>query len=163
MVDRAKHARRVRSPVTLPTLHPLSTRISLGEILTVGLRLEAAAFGIEARRAVAAIKASKLPFVPLYGENGFCNNAHNAFRFRRVYVEPTYGVPFLSSSDIISMRPETNNYISRKLTKNLDRLLVQKWDVLISCSGTVGNVGFAGTTIAGRALSQPARWTAARR
>jgi type I restriction enzyme S subunit len=156
MVDRAKHARGVHSPATLPTSQPLSAPVLLGEVLAIGLRLEAAAFGIEARRAVAALKASELPLVPLYGENGFCNEAHNAFRFRRVYVEPAYGVPFLSSSDIISMRPEVQNYISRKLTKDLDRLLVKQWDVLISRSGTVGNVGLAGQTQTGSALSEHA-------
>ncbi len=154
MVDRVRYARA--TPVAPPTPQPLSAPIRLSEVLSADLRLEAGAFGIEAYRAVAALKASGMPLVPLYGQDGLCREAHNAFRFRRVYVDPAYGVPFLSSSDIISMRPELQNYISRELTKNLDRLLVKEWDVLISRSGTVGNVGLAGVTQTGLALSEHA-------
>ena len=151
MVDRSRQIRP-----TVPTPQPSSTPIRLSEVLAGGLRLEAGAFGLESRRAVAALKASKLPLVPLYGQDGLCTEAHNAFRFRRIYVDAAYGVPFLSSSDIISMRPEIQHYLSRKLTKNLDRLLVKRWDILISCSGTIGNVSLAGTTQVDCALSQDA-------
>lgn len=151
MVDRIRPAR-----TTSPTPQTLSTPIRLSEALSAGLRLEAGAFGIEARRAVAALKASGLQLMPLYGQGGFCKEAHNAFRFRRIYVDAAHGVPFLSSSDIISMHPEIQNYLSRKLTKKLDRLIVRQWDVLISCSGTIGNVGLTGATQTGCALSQDA-------
>ena len=46
--------------------------------------------------------------------------------------------------------------MSRKYTQNLSKLLIQKWDILISCSGTVGNVSLACETLAGKALSQHA-------
>jgi type I restriction enzyme, S subunit len=154
MVERINYGRR--ATVTTPSTLPLAAPIHLSEVLSSGLRLEAAAFGIEAHRAVVALEASGIPLVPLYGKDGFCKEAHNAFRFRRIYVEPAYGVPFLSSSDIISMRPEIQHYISRKLTKKLERLLVKQWDVLISRSGTIGNVGLAGMTVAGFALSEDA-------
>jgi type I restriction enzyme S subunit len=65
-------------------------------------------------------------------------------------------MPFLSSAEIINMRPEVEYYLSRKLTKGLDELIIKKWDVLISCSGTIGNVGLASSTFAGKALSQDA-------
>jgi type I restriction enzyme S subunit len=54
------------------------------------------------------------------------------------------------------MRPEIDHYLSRKQTKGLEKLLIKKWDVLISRSGTVGNVGLASETIAGMALSEHA-------
>jgi type I restriction enzyme S subunit len=122
--------------------------------LSAGFRLEASAFNIEARQAVKQLQHAGLPLQPLYGEKGLCKFAHNAFRFKRIYVDAEHGAPFLSSSDIISMRPEPKGYLSRKLTKRLDELLVQKWDVLISCSGTIGNVGLASETIANKAVSQ---------
>lgn len=152
MVDRSRQAR-----ISLPApQQPLSTPIRLSEAVAAGLRLEAGAFSIEARRAVAALKASGLPLVAVYGQDGICTEAHNAFRFQRIYVDAAHGVPFLSSSDIISMCPEIQHYVSRKLTKNLDRLLIQEWDVLISRSGTVGNVSLAGKTLKGSALSEHA-------
>ena len=134
----------------------LATTIRLHEVFAAGVRLEASAFSIEAHNAVTALRNSGLQLVPLYGESGLCREAHNAFRFRRIYVNPKQGVPFLSSSDIISLRPRIENYLSRKYTKNLGKLLIQKWDVLISCSGTIGNIGLASETFAGKALSQHA-------
>ncbi|ARV61916.1 type I restriction endonuclease subunit R [Nostocales cyanobacterium HT-58-2] len=134
----------------------LSTTIKLSEVFDAGVRLEASAFSIEAHNAVTALKNSVLQLIPLYGEGGLCQEAHNAFRFKRIYVDAEHGVPFLSSSEIISLRPRIENYLSRKYTKNLSKLLIQKWDVLISCSGTIGNIGLASETFTGKALSQHA-------
>ncbi len=134
----------------------LSTTIKLSEVLNAGIRLEASAFSIEAHNAVTALKSSGLKLVPLYGEEGLCQEAHNAFRFRRVYVSPEYGVPFFTSSEIISLNPRIAGYLSRKITRNLDKLLIKKWDVLISCSGTIENIALASDTFSGKALSQDA-------
>jgi type I restriction enzyme, S subunit len=145
------------TPITPPDeSEKLSTTIKLSEVLDAGERLEASAFSIEAHNAVTALENSGLQLIPLYGEGGLCQEAHNAFRFKRIYVEPEQGVPFLSSSEIISLRPRIENYLSRKYTKNLNRLLIQKWDVLISCSGTIGNISLASERFAGKALSQHA-------
>ena len=62
--------------------------------------------------------------MPLYGPQGLCPEAHNAFRFKRIYVRPEFGVPFLSSSDIISMRPEIDRFLSKAISKRLDDLLI---------------------------------------
>ena len=134
----------------------LSTTIKLSEVLNAGVRLEASAFSIEAHNAVTALKNSGLQLIPLYGEGGLCQEAHNAFRFKRIYVKPEYGEAFLSSSEIISLRPRIVGYLSRKLTRNLEKLLIKKWDILISCSGTIGNIVLASDTFTGKALSQDA-------
>ena len=133
----------------------LSTTIKLSEVLNAGTRLEASAFSIEAHNAVTALKNSGLQLIPLYDEEGLCQEAHNAFRFKRIYVvNPEHGVPFLSSSDINSLKPQSNRYLSRKYTRNLKTLLIQKWDILISRSGTIGNIGFASEFFVGKALSE---------
>ncbi|MDJ1169749.1 restriction endonuclease subunit S [Roseofilum sp. BLCC_M154] len=155
-----KHARvNPHNPVpATPTTEPdkLSTTVSLKEVFDAGVRLEGSCFNIEARNAVAQLRASDFPLISLYGENALCQEAHNAFRFKRIYVSPERGVPFLSSSDIISLRPKIENFLSRKQTSRLDKLLVKMWDVLISCSGTIGNVALATETFTGKALSQHA-------
>lgn len=134
----------------------VSTSVSLKDVFKAGLRLEAGAFAIELRRIVSELESAPYPTTALYGDGGLCREAHNAFRFRRIWVNSRYGVPLLSSSDIISVRPMDVEYISRALTPKLEQLLIRKGDVLISCSGTVGNVSLAGETIAGMALSQHA-------
>jgi type I restriction enzyme, S subunit len=118
--------------------------------------MEAASFGVDLRRMLALLHASGYKLLPLYGEQGVCTEAHNAFRFRRIWVSKDHGVPFLSSANIIDMRPMAEHFISRRLTKRLDHLRVLPWDVLISCSGTIGNVALAGNRIVHWALSQDA-------
>lgn len=132
----------------------LETEIDLDEIKNAGVRLEASAFNIEAHNAMTALETSGLPLISLYGAEGLCQEAHNAFRFKRIYVSPEQGVPFITSSEIISFKPRYAGFLSRKLTRKLDVLFITKWDVLISCSGTIGNIGFATDTFAGKALSQ---------
>ncbi|AFY72313.1 type I restriction modification DNA specificity protein [Synechococcus sp. PCC 7502] len=132
----------------------LSTTIKLSEVFAAGVRLEASAFSIEAHNAVTALTNSGLPLIPLYGEGGLCQEAHNAFRFKRIYVNAEHGIPFLSSSDIISVRPKTDRFLSRKYTRNSAMLSVQKWDVLISRSGTIGNIALANEAFTGKAISE---------
>ncbi|MEM6887567.1 MAG: type I restriction endonuclease subunit R [Pseudomonadota bacterium] len=92
---------------------------------------------------------------PLYGDpDSLISAAHNAFRFKRIYTSEAFGLPFISSSSIIDIDAKTDKYLSRKLTKNLDDLIIKEGEVLISCSGTIGNVGFAGKHLAGKACSQ---------
>lgn len=134
----------------------LETEIRLSEVLNAGVRLEASAFDIEAHNAMTALETSGLPLIQLYGAEGLCQEAHDGFRFKRTYVSAERGTPFLSSSEIISLRPNTENFLSRIQTPNLDKLLIQKWDVLISSYGTVGNIGLATGTFAGKALSENA-------
>ena len=144
--------RRASTGLDGPRRH--GTTVRLSEIIEAGGRIEAGAFAIDRRRAVEDVKAGGA--VPLYGPGGLAHHAHNAFRFARVYVEPDHGVPFLTSSDIIAFDPGGDRYLSQTKTDRLGELLIQTWDVLISCSGTVGNVALAGEGITGMALSQDA-------
>jgi len=85
------------TPISSPDeSEKLSTTIKLSEILNAGVRLEASAFSIEAHNAVTALENSGLQLIPLYGEEGLCQEAHNAFRFKRIYVKSEQGIPFLS-------------------------------------------------------------------
>ncbi len=157
MVTKPNAAEALQDLPLAPELRRLTAIVSLKEVAEAKFRFEASAFNIEARQALRELQQSGLELRPLFGpDNALSNEAHNAFRFARHFVEPDRGVPFISSSEINSLRPRIENYISKKLTKKLDRLLIKQWDVLVSCSGTVGNVGFAGKQLAGIALSQHA-------
>lgn len=131
-----------------------SVGVRLADVLDAGLRLEASAYALEARHAVAELHACPHPLRILLGESGVCQDAHNGTRFPRVYVSEANGVPFLSSSDIIGLRPERGNYLSRKHTPKLEKLLIQPWMVLVSRSGTIGNVSLASPRMANWAISE---------
>ncbi len=47
-----------------------------------------------------------------------------------------------------------SHFVSRNYTLKLDRLFPKKWDVLISRSGTIGNIGLATESFLGKALSE---------
>ena len=133
-----------------------STTIKLSEVVEEGTRFEASAYSIAARTAVDALQGSRLPLTPLLGETGLCDDAPDPIRTTRRWVAEPFGVPFLTSSDIISAKPQTNSFISRSKTKRLPELLIRPWEVLISRSGTVGNVGLASAIFVGKALSEDA-------
>lgn len=133
-----------------------SVGVRLSEVTNAGLRLEASAYALEARQAVAELHACPHPLKALLGKTGICQEAHNGTRFHRVYVDEANGVPFLSSSDIIGLRPERGKHLSRKHTPKLNQLTIQPWMVLVSRSGTIGNVSLASPRMAGWALSEDA-------
>lgn len=133
-----------------------SVGVRLSEVINSDIRLEASAYALEARKAVAELNASPHPVRALLGNQGLCKDAHNGSRFSRIYVCEANGVPFLSSSDIIGLRPERGNFLSRKHTPKLAQLLIQPWTVLVSRSGTIGNVCLASPRMGGWALSEDA-------
>lgn len=130
-----------------------SVGVRLAEVAGAGLRLEASAYALKARLSVAELRACSHPLKAVLGETGVCQDANNAFRFARMYVGADKGVPFLSSSDIIGLRPERGKYLSLK-TPRLAELKVKPWEILVSCSGTVGNVSLASPRMSEWAVSQ---------
>jgi len=133
--------------------------IKLSDIHKTELRLDAE-FNIVTKfgdDGLQDLENSSLDKKSLYGDDGFCKEAFYSSHFKRIYTgNDEHGVPYLSSSEIISFQPETSRYLSRKNTPDLERLLIQKWDILISRSGVAGNVSLATETFMGKALSEHA-------
>lgn len=75
-------------------------------------------------------------------------------RGKRMYVEN--GVPFLSSSEMMLFNPKFNCKSVSKLTPGLSNMTVSKKDILISRSGTVGNVVLVGDELSQTAISEHA-------
>ena len=60
-------------------------------------------------------------------------------RFKRIYVEPEHGLPFLQGSHVIHFQAAGLKFLSREYDK-LDELLVRHGWLLVTRSGTVGRV-----------------------
>mgnify|MGYP005846145705 CR=1 FL=1 len=75
---------------------------------------------------------------------------------RRFVKDPQHGAPFMATSVMMEARPRPSNYLSFKNTKNLDAYLVREDTILISRSGTVGNVCLTTKDIEGWAVSDDA-------
>lgn len=59
---------------------------------------------------------------------------------RKKVDDPSYGVPFLSSSEVFALDPIGDYSISRKHTSDLQALLITQEDVLVPRSGQIGGI-----------------------
>ncbi len=76
-------------------------------------------------------------------------------RFKRIYVQEAYGVPFLQGSHLPQMRPYDLKYISKKANaKQVKQSLIVPGYVLITRSGTIGRIGLIPSTQKGWAASE---------
>src|SRR5690242_19649849 len=112
MVAAAKRAQQKRTQETVkPPSRSRATSVALSEVWADGhLRLEASSFGIELRQIRNLLRASGLPLSALAGPDGLCADPATPIRSKRVYVDRAHGVPFLSSSDIIELRPDPDHF-----------------------------------------------------
>ena len=58
-------------------------------------------------------------------------------RFKRVYVQAEYGVPFLQGSHVVHLQPAGLKYLS-KASRNLEKWIIHGGWLLVTCSGTIG-------------------------
>lgn len=76
---------------------------------------------------------------------------------RRIYVKnKKFGVPFLSTSDMISYEAVDNKYVSLEFSKNLEDYIVQEETILISRSGTIGITVLVDKMMSGCAVTEHA-------
>lgn len=59
-------------------------------------------------------------------------------RFKRVYVEPEHGLPFLQGSHIVHFQPADIKYLSPSSHPRIQQWIVHAGWVLVTCSGTIG-------------------------
>ena len=59
----------------------------------------------------------------------------------RVFVrDDKYGIPYINTSNMMEARPKPSLFLSKKATKNLKKFIVYKGTILLSMSGSVGNL-----------------------
>lgn len=86
------------------------------------------------------------------GHNG---GIFNGPRFPRVYVDdPTNGVPFLGSTDILDADLSNVSLLSKKQVEANPALVLDEGWTLITCSGTIGRMAYARSDMKGMAGSQ---------
>ena len=128
--------------------------VALSEVLNNDNRLEASVFKVEAKQARDLLQQSKYPLKVLYGQDGFFEYANNSCRFKRDYKnKSSESVGFLGSSEILDVYPKAEKYIS-KVQAVQKGLIAKLNEVLISCSGTIGNISLVSQTMSNNALSQ---------
>ena len=128
--------------------------VSLSEVVKNSNRIEASTFSLEAKHAREILKSSKYQPKPLYGIDGFFKYANNSCRFKRDYKNKnTDSIGFLGSSEILNVYPKAEKYISLEQAKSKG-LVARLNEILITCSGTIGNISLVSKSMINNALSQ---------
>ena len=97
--------------------------------------------GVAIRRALLSLPYT-LSTVGENAEKVFLGNI-----FSRVYVkDQEHGIPYLAASDTVLANINTGKYLSKKQSNELSELLLEKDWILITCSGTLGNVTYTNST-----------------
>lgn len=131
------------------------TSVSLSEVFSNKLRLEASSFSIEAKAAIEKLKLCKYGIEPIYPNNKFVVEAYHAPRFKRNYIPKTVNnsVGFLGSAEMLNLKPNAIKYLP-KTQADKKNLYVKKGTVLISCSGTIGKTTFVSKSLEKLSFSQ---------
>lgn len=163
MVESAQVLKRgeilsVTSPIEIPEEKLNWCIVPLSEVLQRDNRLEASVFGIEGKHAREILKQCKWPVISIWGkEPHFASNVFVPGRVKRVYInkDNTNAIGFLGSSEMLDTHPSPYKWLSRNNDK-YDQFKVKKGWILISCSGTIGNLSYVSETLARNMISQHA-------
>ncbi len=148
------------SAAALPKIHQIESDVrqfSIGSkwLYEADSRFDAAAYSEGAFRALDAIESCGHPTKSI-GE--LCGTIWHPVQtqarsnFKRIYTKPEHGVPFVSSRNMffLPLRPE--KFLSYRMKKLNDLMIPRGW-VVVSRSGTVGNVLFINKTLERCAIS----------
>lgn len=122
--------------------------MSIQSVFESGLRLEASVYATAARQAEIAIQSNPHGCVPIHE----LASIHHCPRFKRVFVRKSK-FPIYQPSQICELNPTPAAYISDKTLADLNTLRVSEGQILMTCSGTVGNVTYVSKTLAGNIFS----------
>lgn len=130
--------------------------VPLSDVIFRGKRLEASVFDVEAIQALALINNGKYKTVPLYGNQGIVNKAHYGSRLKRNYVTPEHenSIGFIGSSEMLDIYPRPVKFMVDG--EKVHDLHVKEGTVLLSRSGTIGNVTFVNKTLSKFLVSEHA-------
>jgi Type I restriction modification DNA specificity domain len=143
---------RKLEPASIPEPHVESFPITLPLVRkTTELRLDASFYNPRVAEALAILRRSELEIQPLHRVT---QRIFIPPRFKRIYVDPEHGVPFLQGSHVVHFQPTDMKYLSRAAHVRLDRWIIRSGWVLVTCSGTIGRATIAPNSRDGWAASQ---------
>ncbi|MBI5098263.1 MAG: restriction endonuclease subunit S [Nitrospirae bacterium] len=119
--------------------------VSLSEVIQRKGRLEASVYDIEGKHAREVLKQCKWEIKNICGINGIAEAYHRP-RFKRIFVGKS-DYPIFQPSQINEISPKPDLYISKLTAIDIESLRVKKNQILLTCSGTIGNCTIVGKTL----------------
>lgn len=121
------------------------TTVSLSDVFNKGKRLEASVFDIESKHAREVVKNSKYGYKSV-DTNEDTIECYTRPRFKRIWLEQS-DYPIYQPTSMLDIYPNNDGYISKLTKTDIEALRVHKGQVLVTCSGTIGNVSFVSETL----------------
>ena len=131
--------------INIPEVELNWSTVAISEVHQKSYRLEASVFDIEGRNAHETLEKSNWPLKTICGSNGLATAYHRP-RFKRIFVDRSE-YPIYQPSQINSIRPRPHLWISDLTPTDIDALRVNKNQILLTCSGTIGNCTIVGGTL----------------
>ncbi|MGB4626974.1 MAG: restriction endonuclease subunit S [Erysipelotrichaceae bacterium] len=127
------------------------TTVSLSDVINKGKRLEASVFDIESKHARETVKNS------IHGYKSIDINedvveCYTRPRFKRIWLDKSE-YPIYQPTSILDVYPVNDGYISKLTKTDIESLRVHKGQVLVTCSGTIGNVSYVSDTLDNKIFS----------
>ena len=130
--------------------------VSLSDVVSRGKRIEASVFDVDSKQAYQRIKHCKYAPVPLISPAGPVERAHYGGRLKRNYVNKLHegAIGFIGSAEMLDINPQPIKYMIE--TDKVSNLKVSKGTVLMSRSGTIGNMTFVNRSLSKFLISEHA-------
>ena len=129
------------------------TAVDLQEVIDSGYRLEASVYGVEGRQARKDLEQCKWDIVHL---DAFIEEAFYGSRSKRIYIDKSNkdAVGFLGSAEMLSVQPKPVKFLLKG--DGADKFALKQGQVLLSRSGTIGNVNYVNSTLENYFVSEHA-------
>lgn len=130
--------------------------VSLSNMISRGKRLEASVFDIEAKQARETVMNGKYKSLPLIGEHSPVRCAYYGGRLKRNYVSKEHknAIGFIGSSEMLDIMPQPAKFMVD--SPHINDLRVFYGMILLSRSGTIGNLAFVNKTLSKLLVSEHA-------
>lgn len=134
--------------------------VSLSDIIHNGKRLEASVFDVNAKLAFSNIAKCPFPKKDLFNENttlGFIKSIYYGNRLKRNYIssKSKNAIGFIGSSEMLDIKPVPIKFMDKTLNSSKS-LAVKEGTVLLSRSGTIGNLAYVNKTLSKLLVSEHA-------
>jgi type I restriction enzyme S subunit len=124
---------------------PIWRGIRLSNVVDSGGRLQASFYGMLGSPAGNAIADCKWKSLPLTGEAGLAT-AYTLPRFKRIWLDDS-PYPIYQPSSIVDVKPAADGFLSEETAVDFDSLRVSEGQILLTCSGTIGDVTLVSATL----------------
>jgi len=130
----------------MPKEKPLKwISVDVQEVIDTAYRLEASVYASDGRQAIRNLEKGRWPLRNLSGDDGLVTLYRHP-QFKNISVEKS-DFPYYQPAQINELAPKPSGYLSPSLKTEIETLRVQKGQVLLTCSGTIGNCTYVRNTL----------------